>query len=55
VGLYEGDRLVGFAMWGVDEEDDSRWIGGLTIDQRHQAKGYGQMEDGELIAGLDLR
>jgi diamine N-acetyltransferase len=52
MGLYEGDRVVGFAMWGIDEADDSRWIGGLTIDQRHQGKGYGRAAVERLIAFL---
>jgi diamine N-acetyltransferase len=52
VGLYEEDRVVGFAMWGVDQEDDSRWIGGLTIDQRHQGKGYGRAAVERLISFL---
>lgn len=32
------DAVVGFFIWGVDE-DDSRWIGGLVIDAAHQRRG----------------
>jgi len=33
--------VVGFAMWGVDD-DGSRWIGGVVIDEQHQGKGIGR-------------
>ena len=34
------DTVVGFAMWGVDD-DHSRWIGGVVIDRAHQGRGLG--------------
>ena len=37
-----GEEVVGFVMWGIDPEDESFWIGGLIIDQRHQRRGYGR-------------
>jgi len=33
------DDIVGFLMWGVDDDDASRWIGGLVIDALHQRRG----------------
>ncbi|MEU4424581.1 GNAT family N-acetyltransferase [Actinoplanes sp. NPDC024001] len=32
--------VVGFAMWGVDD-DGSRWIGGVVVDAQHQGQGIG--------------
>lgn len=32
------DKVVGFLMWGVDE-DASRWIGGPVVDVAHQRRG----------------
>jgi diamine N-acetyltransferase len=32
--------IVGFVMWGVDE-DRSHWIGGLVVDAAHQGRGVG--------------
>jgi diamine N-acetyltransferase len=34
-------EVVGFVMWAVDPSDRSGWLGGLTIDRRHQGRGYG--------------
>jgi diamine N-acetyltransferase len=42
LAAYLGREVVGFAMWGVDPEDGSLWIGGLTIDRRFQRRGYGR-------------
>ncbi len=42
LGLYAGDAPVGFAMWALDPDDGSHWIGGFLIDRRHQRRGYGR-------------
>jgi diamine N-acetyltransferase len=34
-------EVVGFVMWAIDPTDRSGWLGGLTIDRRHQGRGYG--------------
>jgi diamine N-acetyltransferase len=34
-------EVVGFVMWAIDPADQSGWLGGLTIDRRHQSRGYG--------------
>jgi diamine N-acetyltransferase len=38
LAILEDDEVVGFLMWGVDD-DASRWIGGLVIDAAHQRRG----------------
>ena len=44
-----GEEVVGFVMWGIDPEDQSFWIGGLIIDQRHQRRGYGRAVVAQLL------
>jgi len=41
-GIYYGEKMVGFALYGSDEEDDEYWIYRMMIDQKHQGKGYGK-------------
>jgi len=38
----EQDQMVGFVMYGVDEESGKWKIFRLMIDQAHQGKGYGR-------------
>src|SRR5215212_4796757 len=41
LAIYAGDQLVGFAMFGRDEETGQWWIMRYLIDIRHQGSGYG--------------
>jgi len=41
LAICAGDTVVGFMMWGVDE-DKSCWLGGILVDQQYQQKGYGK-------------
>jgi diamine N-acetyltransferase len=40
-GLYADDQMVGFAMYGIDTDDNNYWIYRLMIDAAHQGKGFG--------------
>jgi diamine N-acetyltransferase len=40
--VYDGDEMVGFAMFGLDPDDGKFYLGRLMIDARHQGKGYGK-------------
>ncbi|PJZ19435.1 spermidine acetyltransferase, partial [Bacillus cereus] len=41
VGLYDGETLVGYAMYGwYWEKRKSVWLDRFMIDQRYQGKGY---------------
>lgn len=40
-GIYYGEEMIGFALYGIDEEDQEYWIYRMMIDQKHQGKGYG--------------
>jgi len=41
LAISVADEVVGFVMWAIDPADRSGWLGGLTIDRRHQGRGYG--------------
>jgi diamine N-acetyltransferase len=41
LAIYAGDELVGFALFGRDDETGSWWIMRYMIDARHQGRGYG--------------
>ena len=42
LAVEAGGRVVGFAIWAVDPDDRSYWIGGLVVDAAEQRKGYGR-------------
>ena len=42
LAVTSGDEIVGFAMWAVDPDDRSGWIGGLVVGRERQRKGYGR-------------
>lgn len=41
-GIYYGEDMVGFTLYGIDEDDHEYWIYRMMIDQKHQGKGYGK-------------
>ncbi|MGM8216564.1 GNAT family N-acetyltransferase [Bacillaceae bacterium W0354] len=41
-GIYFNDEMVGFTLYGIDEDDGEYWIYRMMIDQKHQGKGYGK-------------
>jgi diamine N-acetyltransferase len=49
-GLYAGDTMVGFAMYGV-EPNGEFWLYRLMIDRTQQRRGYGRRAV-ELVARL---
>jgi diamine N-acetyltransferase len=42
LGIYDGEEMVGFTMYAIDEESGDYWIYRLMVDQKHQKKGYGR-------------
>lgn len=44
VGIYDGNTLIGFAMYGYFPEPvpGQLWLDRLLIDQNYQGKGYGK-------------
>ncbi|MEW9097131.1 MAG: GNAT family N-acetyltransferase [Clostridiaceae bacterium] len=42
-GIYIDDKMIGFAMYGVDDEEaDCIWLIRFMIDEQYQGKGYGK-------------
>ena len=41
-GIYHSEEMVGFTLYGIDEDDHEYWIYRMMIDQKHQGKGYGK-------------
>lgn len=41
-GIYNDEEMVGFALYGIDEDDHEYWIYRMMIDEKHQGKGYGK-------------
>lgn len=41
-GIYQDDNMIGFTLYGIDEEDGEYWIYRLMVDHRFQGKGYGK-------------
>jgi diamine N-acetyltransferase len=43
LGIYDGENMVGFLMYGCPTYENSTWeICRLMIDKNHQKKGYGR-------------
>jgi diamine N-acetyltransferase len=40
LAIYAGEELVGFCMYGTDEEDGRISVQSLMIDAAHQGRGY---------------
>ncbi len=40
LAIYADGSMVGFLMYGVDDEDGRYWLLRLMIDQYHQGRGY---------------
>jgi diamine N-acetyltransferase len=41
LAIYAGDDLVGFALFGRDDETGNWWIMRYMIDVQHQSRGHG--------------
>ena len=42
LAAYAGEVPVGFAMYGIDDDDNTLWIIRMMIDEEFQGKGYGR-------------
>ncbi|WP_102273439.1 GNAT family N-acetyltransferase [Cytobacillus massiliigabonensis] len=41
-GIYHGEEMIGFALYGIDEDDHEYWIYRMMIDHKYQGQGYGK-------------
>lgn len=37
-GIYFGEEMVGFTLYGLDEDDHEFWIYRMMIDEKHRGK-----------------
>lgn len=49
VAIYNGKRLIGFAMYGAFGENPDTWIDRIIIDYSYQGKGFGKLAMTHLI------
>ena len=52
LGIYHGDEMVGFVMYGLDQDDGNWWIQRIMVAEMHQGKGYGRAALMEVIRRL---
>ncbi len=50
--VYDGEEMVGFCMYGWDEEEGCHCLARLMIDRRQQGKGYGRAATEAVIERL---
>jgi len=50
--VYDGEEMVGFVMYGYDEEEGCHCIARVMIDKSHQGKGYGRAATTEVVRRL---
>lgn len=50
--VYDAETMVGFVMYGLDQEKDRFFLCRLMIDERHQRKGYGRLATEAVIERL---
>lgn len=53
--IYSDETLVGFAMYGIDEDDSEYWIYRFMIDQNFQGKRYGYEAMKAVIEDIRLK
>ena len=52
LGIYAGEVMVGFVMFGLDPDDERYYLVRLMVDEKHQGKGYGKAATLEVINQL---
>jgi diamine N-acetyltransferase len=50
--VYDGEEMVGFVMYGWDEEEGCHCLGRLMVDKNQQGKGYGRAATEAVIGRL---
>ncbi|WP_240620207.1 GNAT family N-acetyltransferase [Peribacillus acanthi] len=41
MGVYHGEEMIGFTMFGIDPDDGNYWIYRLMVDEKFQGNGFG--------------
>lgn len=42
LAVYDGELMIGFVMYCIDEDDGEYWIYRMMIHKNYQSKGYGK-------------
>ena len=50
--VYEGEEMVGFCMYGWDEEEGCHCLARLMVDRNYQGRGYGRAATEAVIERL---
>lgn len=53
--IYAEDTPVGFAMYGIDDDDGEYWIYRFMIDEKFQGKHYGRQAMEAIIEDIRLK
>lgn len=52
LAIYHDETLVGFTLFGLDEDDHNYWIYRMMVDEKFQGNGYGTAALNEIIHRL---
>lgn len=55
MAIYVDDTMVGFTLFGLDEDDNNYWIYRIMTDEKYQGKGYGPKALQEIIHCLSVK
>lgn len=53
--IYYEEKMIGFAMYGLDSDDGNYWIYRFMIDERFQGRGYGKSAMKLVIQDIESR
>ena len=48
LGISKDGKLIGFAMYGYDDDTETPWVIRFMLDEKQQGKGFGKEAFGEL-------
>lgn len=55
LAIYADKKMVGFTMYGLDEDDHNYWIYRIMIDEKYQGNGYGTKALLQVIENIKLK
>ena len=53
-GIYLNETMIGFTMFGIDQDDQNYWIYRLMIDKDYQGKGYSSIAIEKVMEDIKL-
>ncbi|GJM68646.1 spermidine acetyltransferase [Paenibacillus macerans] len=55
MAVYKHETMIGYALYGIDPDDNNYWMYRFMIDRRFQGKGYGFMAVCKIIEEIRNR